>query len=431
MPENEEDRPPNEADSQPAEIFALVGHEIRAEIIQVLWPGVEVSLSDLRSRLDHNIEPSQLHYHLKQLVGHFIEATDEGYRLNSVGRLLRMTLHAGEFDRRKEKMKVPANFDCYDCQATVEVIFDDGQVQIMCTECKQRYMLDYYYFPLDLFESQAEVYEHFKHYQTLKMIFLARGVCFYCANKLDPMVRDTRGCSRLEEHEKLKVVIDLGCGHCGAGWWQSVGMAVRADPGLISFCYQHGLDVLSTPHWELEFAMTDNYVTIRSMDPLEVALEVTLEHETLELVIDGELNVVERNRYSAGDVDRVSLPAKSVCFEYVRRHRWPNSVRCPRCDGTDVVKMGTTCKNAQRYKCKICESIFNDLTGTIFARHRFTLPEMFHIIRKMDDCPSGKIGRQIGRTAESVAQFTRKVREARQEFPECDLLHLAKTGPPA
>lgn len=77
--------------------------------------------------------------------------------------------------------------------------------------------------------------------------------------------------------------------------FMSVGDALLGDPDLISFCRERGVDMTKTPMWELEFAATDRHVPIRSTDPWEVALELTLDNETLELVVDDDLNVIERN----------------------------------------------------------------------------------------------------------------------------------------
>ena len=59
------------------------------------------------------------------------------------------------------------------------------------------------------------------------------------------------------------------------------------------------------------------------------------------------------------------------CFESVRRVRWPDGVRCPHCQSSQVTKQGfddtQTCR--QRYLCGGCGGRFDDLTETIFAGH--------------------------------------------------------------
>ena len=59
------------------------------------------------------------------------------------------------------------------------------------------------------------------------------------------------------------------------------------------------------------------------------------------------------------------------CYEVVRHLRWPEGVRCPRCDSPGVVKQGRdeTEPHRQRYECRACGRRFDDLTETIFAGH--------------------------------------------------------------
>jgi hypothetical protein len=58
-------------------------------------------------------------------------------------------------------------------------------------------------------------------------------------------------------------------------------------------------------------------------------------------------------------------------YEMVRQLRWPDGVRCARCDSGKVVKQGRdeTEPQRQRYACRSCDRRFDDLTDTIFAGH--------------------------------------------------------------
>jgi transposase-like protein len=59
------------------------------------------------------------------------------------------------------------------------------------------------------------------------------------------------------------------------------------------------------------------------------------------------------------------------CFQTVRALRWPDGVRCPGCDSTEVAKDGhdDTQPERQRYHCNGCRKRFDDLTCTVFAGH--------------------------------------------------------------
>jgi predicted RNA-binding Zn-ribbon protein involved in translation (DUF1610 family) len=109
---------------------------------------------------------------------------------------------------------------------------------------------------------------------------------------------------------------------------------------------------------------------------------------------------------SRESVNEVFLPDKEDCLEYLRDHRWPDEVMCPHCESADTIKKGTTRKGAQRYQCKNCNSIFNDLTETVFAEHQLSIPEIFHIISKMKGQTTNDIFKNlIGRTRQSWTTY--------------------------
>ena len=72
-------------------------------------------------------------------------------------------------------------------------------------------------------------------------------------------------------------------------------------------------------------------------------------------------------------VNLSSLIDDARCYELVRQHRWPDGVRCPHCGSALVARHGhdDVERHRQRYRCKQCQSRFDDLTGTVLAgRHQ-------------------------------------------------------------
>jgi len=69
---------------------------------------------------------------------------------------------------------------------------------------------------------------------------------------------------------------------------------------------------------------------------------------------------------------------------------------CVHCESEDIVKRGTTGKDAQQYWCKECETYFNDLANTIFGQHRFGLEEVFYIGKGMRPETTAQIARDVG-----------------------------------
>jgi len=56
-------------------------------------------------------------------------------------------------------------------------------------------------------------------------------------------------------------------------------------------------------------------------------------------------------------------------YETIRHLRWPDGVQSPYCQLRDLKKRGRvdTQPARQRYHCRGCRRVFDDLTGTIFA----------------------------------------------------------------
>ena len=112
---------------------------------------------------------------------------------------------------------------------------------------------------------------------------------------------------------------------------------------------------------------------------------------------------------SRESVNEVFLPDKGDCLKYLHEHRWPDEVTCPHCRSADTIKKGTTRKDVQRYRCHHCDSIFNDLTETIFSDHQLSIPEMFYIIREMEESTTEKTVQELDRTCKTVLDFVHEV----------------------
>jgi len=75
------------------------------------------------------------------------------------------------------------------------------------------------------------------------------------------------------------------------------------------------------------------------------------------------------------DIRIQNLVDDERCYETVRNLRWGNSVKCPHCEGKEIIKRGRGERESacQRYECKACGKRFDDLTNTVFAGHHQAL----------------------------------------------------------
>ena len=281
--------------------FALVGNEIRAAIIKALGEergqeGVRpiLSFSELHGAVDVDVVSSQFNYHLQQLVGNFVDQTEDGYRLHPVGSTLYRTIRAGTFTGDASFGPVDMGFDCHYCGAPAEGVYGDGMFTVQCRGCET--LFDLVLAPPETLDpaDESDLVERLDQYARHDRLAFSRGVCPLCVNGLDTAFLDGDDYP-FADFQNRDVVVHRSCGHCGNQSYVGVGAALLYDPGLVAFCIERDLDVTSEPIWHLAFAMTDRAVTVRSRDPWEVALELELDGDALELVVDGELNVLERN----------------------------------------------------------------------------------------------------------------------------------------
>jgi hypothetical protein len=283
------------------EAFALLGNEYRARIVKALGdaqgtrgPRPRLSFSTLYERADVDVATSQFNYHLQKLVGPFLERGPDGYRLRHEAVALYRTILAGTYTREPADETVPVDAACFHCGAGIEARYADRRCTVACPDCGRRYS-DSTAPPSLADGDRTEVLSRIDQYVRHRVLAFAKGVCSVCASGLETAFLPESAVATVGT-DPLDVFVHRSCGHCGAQQYMSVGLALLYDAALVSFFEQRGLDVTETPVWELEFAMTDRGVTVRSRDPWTVALCVRRDGDELEMVVDDELSVVERTR---------------------------------------------------------------------------------------------------------------------------------------
>ena len=96
-----------------------------------------------------------------------------------------------------------------------------------------------------------------------------------------------------------------------------------------------------------------------------------LPNEIRELIqkLNYALDVVENEKRTTSRV---------VCNAITEKH-------CPACSSCNFVKNGKSNNKIQTYKCKECGKRFNDLTNTLFANSKLTMPQIEKLFQCMND----------------------------------------------
>jgi transposase-like protein len=89
----------------------------------------------------------------------------------------------------------------------------------------------------------------------------------------------------------------------------------------------------------------------------------------------------------------------------------PDREACLYCESENVIKKETTGKDTQKYRCKECDSWFNDLTGTLFEFHKFPIEEMFYMLKEMRSVRSAQIASDLERDPEAILNFVHEVHD--------------------
>jgi transposase-like protein len=71
-----------------------------------------------------------------------------------------------------------------------------------------------------------------------------------------------------------------------------------------------------------------------------------------------------------------AIGSEEQCEEAVRRWRWPDGFRCPKCGGREHGVVG----RQKLYECHACERQTSLKAGTIFAQRRMRLTTWFRAI---------------------------------------------------
>ena len=102
------------------------------------------------------------------------------------------------------------------------------------------------------------------------------------------------------------------------------------------------------------------------------------------------------------------------CYRTVRELRWPDGIRCPSGESTQVIKRGfdDTEPARQRYECTDCHKRFDDLTDTIFAGHHQPLKVCTLCLYFMGlNLSNEQIAQELSVNGNDVYQMTTQLRE--------------------
>jgi len=281
---------PADRDVSPEEAFALLGDETRITTIRVLGDagGGPLTFSELRERVGVS-DSGRFNYHLGKLVGTFLKRTDEGYELTYAGHRIVGAILSGEYTRHASGETFAIDSECYRCRDLLSATYENEHVTIRCETCDDQRAS--FGFPPGGFEGRSieELTRAFDDWVMGVLRMIAAGICFNCAGTMEGRLTDDS--PYLDSDEAVGV--EFTCDRCGDNATLSVNSFLLFEPAVVAFHYDHGVDIDDIDTWNVPFH--DEGCEVLSEEPWRVRSILTLDGDSLSLVVSEELSVTVEN----------------------------------------------------------------------------------------------------------------------------------------
>jgi hypothetical protein len=307
----------------PEEAFTTLGSDTRMEILRTLGEtDSPLSFSELHDRVSLG-DSGQFNYHLDKLRGHFLQQTEEGYRLRRAGRRVVQAVLSGAITDRPVLEPTVVDAACPYCDAPTVVAYHGGALRHYCTECQGTYgertvrpepsavtegeawdgperlgLLGGMGFPPAGIHGRppTDVFESTKVWGGLEFVAMWHGICPRCSAPVERSVQSVcenhdatgRVCSQCES--RYAVLCGIHCPNCGYDPAAPAVSLLWADRRVLAFLTTHGIDPYT------DRPALDWHEQVPETDPFEARYTCTLDGETLAVTVEGSLEVTDVTR---------------------------------------------------------------------------------------------------------------------------------------
>ncbi|MFC6836837.1 DUF7351 domain-containing protein [Halomarina ordinaria] len=317
----------------PSEAFRPLGNEVRTRVLaSLLEPvgggrdaadpdGDSAGVAPTTKTFSELFEASGAEttagfaYHLRQLTDHYLQETDDGYTFTYAGLQVARAIVSGAYTESVDRDPVALDDPCPLCAAAdLHVAVTDNTVGVSCHACEA----DLLSLPFPpgghRTHDDASLPGAFDRLHRSRVALLVAGTCPECGGTSSARVEyadaDAVATDGAEtERPASPVRLHLGCAACGYTLRCPVTLAVLDHPAVVSFYYDHALDVRERPIWNVGREWRE---AVLSDDPWCVRVSTELGNETLELLVGRDGTVVETDRRAHSASDAASSPTSTV-----------------------------------------------------------------------------------------------------------------------
>lgn len=295
-----------DASVDPAAAFGALANEVRVDIVRALGeteatdpsavpyrrfeaPERGLSYSVLRDRSGVS-DNGRFTYHLDQLLGTFVERSDERYRLTWLGVFAYRFMVMGRFAEGGETRHVSLDTPCVNCGGSLSARYSTDQVlYVDCRECGCRLGMSHVPRHGVTGRSDARLLDAAADRYRRQVGSLTRGFCPWCAGQVEGSVHHQDEVPGGDC--RSQPVVTFLCGDCGGLYFPHLGSTLLSHPAVVSFFHERGVDLRDRRHWELPFVVDGDRVTVHDTDPWHVTVEARCADDRCLVDVDGGLDV--------------------------------------------------------------------------------------------------------------------------------------------
>lgn len=309
------------------EAFELLTNETRLAILLALWEAYDPNVAEnalpfsaLRERVGAR-HSGQFNYHLGKLEGMYVTKSESGYSLRPEGLKLVGTVIAGTGRGASLESSV-IDAPCPLCGARTAVMFEDGWLYQVCTECEgglggtpghpKGSLFGEPFPPAAVAGRSPEEIFAAGVFRLLQVIEMKRGrLCPRCSGMVNQTVEVC------ETHDSERGAPCEACGHttevrvkwicsvCKYRGGSSPASTLISHPAVVAFYDDHGIDLWFDSHdferaKEVLGRIRSHQNELISTDPLRIQVTVTVDDDELRLTIDENLRVLDTSEQTIG-----------------------------------------------------------------------------------------------------------------------------------